>query len=38
MIYTHILNGGARGVRSPADSLQIAEAGCVLYRKPDETA
>ncbi len=31
-------NRGGRGVRSPADSPEIAEAGCVLYRKPDKTA
>ena len=27
MIYTHVLNQGGRGVRSPADMLRVLEAG-----------
>jgi hypothetical protein len=30
MIYTHVLNGGGRGVRSPADALRMEG----LTRKP----
>ncbi len=36
MIYTHVLNRGGKGVRSPLDTLRRARRG-VLYGKPYKT-
>ena len=37
MVYTHVLNRGGKGVRSPVDALEKSEKGGVM-RKPYKTS
>ena len=38
MIYTHVLNRGGRGVKSPVDSLPGPDGQIPSYQRPYETA